>query len=84
MKLYKFYGNFCAPCKALSTLLDNMKLDVPIVNVDIEDDTEDLVTKFYIRNVPTLVLVDSNENELGRIVGTASEDAINKLISKHE
>lgn len=84
MKLYKFYGNFCAPCKTLSTLLDNMKLNVPIVNVDIEDDTEDLVTKFHIRNVPTLVLVDSNENELGRIVGTASEDAINKLISKHE
>lgn len=84
MKLYKFYGNFCAPCKALSALLDNMELNVPIVNVDIEDDAEDLVTKFHIRNVPTLVLVDSNENELGRIVGTASEDAINKLISKHE
>ncbi|MBO7211804.1 MAG: thioredoxin family protein [Methanobrevibacter sp.] len=84
MKLYKFYGDFCAPCKVLSALLEKMELKVPIIEVNIEDDDEDLVTKYHIRNVPTLILVDKNETELARIVGTASEDAINKMISKYE
>lgn len=84
MKLYKFYGNFCAPCKALTTLLESMQLSIPVVPIDIEDDPEDLVTEYRIRNVPTLVLVDDNEVELSRVVGSASEEAIKKMIQKYE
>lgn len=84
MKLYKFYGNFCAPCKALTTLLESTQLSIPVVPIDIEDDPEDLVTEYRIRNVPTLVLVDDNEVELSRVVGSASEEAIKKMIQKYE
>jgi len=41
---------------------------LPYQKVDVDNDTE-LSTKYGIRNVPTLVKVDSNGNEISRLVG---------------
>ena len=54
--LVKFGAPWCAPCKQLDTLLDTMVLDIPIVKVDVEEDT-DTAMKFGIRQIPTIALV---------------------------
>lgn len=78
MELIKFSATWCSPCKVLSNMLQNFK-EVPLKNVDIENDTE-LVKKYNVRKVPTMVLVDTNGEELWRHVGVLSEtDLIDKI-----
>lgn len=82
MKIFKFYADWCGPCKALTKTLDSMNINV--IPIDIESDENDFTTKFKIRSVPTLIFVDDNDNELDRLVGIQSNDAIQKIISKYE
>ena len=78
MELIKFSATWCSPCKVLSNMLQNFK-EVPLKNVDIENNTE-LVEKYNVRKVPTIVLVDENGEELWRHVGVLSEtDLIDKI-----
>lgn len=78
MELIKFSATWCAPCKVLTNMLRNFK-EVPLKNVDIENDTE-LVKKYNVRKVPTMVLVDENGEELWRHVGVISEeDLVEKI-----
>lgn len=83
MKIFKFYAEWCGPCKALTKQLDTMNLSVEVTPIDIENDDQDLTTKFKIRSVPTLVFVDDNENELERLTGSQSNSAIENIISKY-
>ena len=61
--LIDFYATWCAPCKAISPLIDelaeeyNGKVDIYKVNVD---DEPELSTFFNIRSVPTLVFIPMN------------------------
>jgi|TARA_B100001093_G_scaffold420817_1_gene412858 thioredoxin-like negative regulator of GroEL len=66
MKIYYFSAPWCGPCKMLGPVMSKSGLPFQKINVD-EDSI--LSTKFGIRNVPTLVKVDSNENEISRLVG---------------
>ena len=66
MKLYYFSAPWCGPCKVLGPQMEKSGLAYTKVNVD--TDTE-LSAKFGIRNVPTLLKVDSQGNEISRIVG---------------
>jgi thioredoxin-like negative regulator of GroEL len=66
MKLYYFSAPWCGPCKVLGPQMEKSGLAYTKVNVD--NETE-LSTKFGVRNVPTLLKVDSQGNEISRIVG---------------
>jgi len=65
-KIYYFSSLGCQPCKMLGPTMSRSGL--PYQKVDVDNDTE-LSTKYGIRNVPTLVKVDSNGNEISRLVG---------------
>jgi len=58
-KVIRFTATWCGPCKALKTVLDQVKTDVPIEVIDI-DEQPDLATEFGIRSVPTLVMMEDN------------------------
>ena len=60
----KFYAVWCAPCKILSKILGDRP---EIKEVNIEDDTEELRSKYRVRNVPTLIFL-KDEEEVNRIV----------------
>ena len=72
-KIYYFSAPWCGPCKMLGPVMDKSGLSFQKINVD-EDST--LSAKYGIRNVPTLVKVDSNGTEISRLVGNNPLDKI--------
>lgn len=78
-KVYKFYSDTCAPCKTLSSMLQNTESKELIEDVDIFKNHE-LVQKFNIRKVPTLVFVDEEGEKLFSSVGIISPAEFEKLI----
>lgn len=74
MKVLKFYAEWCGPCKVQSQIIKNAgdKITVPVEDVNIDDNLM-LSQNFKIRSVPTMVIVDKDENEIKRHVGVLKE-----------
>ena len=53
----KFFATWCGPCSVVSKQLEGLDLQ----EVDLDQDTEGLTTKYKIRNVPTLVFLKDGE-----------------------
>ena len=68
MKLIKFYGTYCKPCKVLADRLNKLDLTIDLFSYDVEEEVE-LTEKWKVRNVPTVILVDDDNNEVKRWVG---------------
>jgi thioredoxin 1 len=61
--LVDFFAEWCGPCKMIAPLLDQLsteKEDLKIVKVD-ADNAQELMTKFGIRGIPTLLLFKDGE-----------------------
>lgn len=82
-KVYKFFSDTCAPCKTLSSMLQNIESKELIEDVDIFKN-HDLIRKFNIRKVPTLVFVDEKGEELFRAVGVMTSAEFEKLLKDIE
>jgi len=74
MKVFKFYAEWCGPCKGLTMVVNGAKdkISIPIEEVNIDENIM-LSQEFKIRSVPTMVLVDAQENEIKRHVGLMNE-----------
>ena len=76
-RILKFYADWCAPCKALSTVMESMDLPYPVENINIDEEPEEAM-KFNVRGIPCLVLVDEENNVLERVVGSITKEQILK------
>ena len=69
--LVDFYANWCAPCKYVAPLMDELAQThegkLLVVKVD-TDQAPDLSQKWGIRSIPTVILFKDGE-EVGRSVG---------------
>jgi thioredoxin 1 len=73
-KILYFSAPWCGPCKTLGPIIDALSstINVEKINVDV-DQTQS--TKYGVRNIPTLVLVE-NGVEKNRLIGLKSQEDI--------
>ena len=73
--LVDFYADWCAPCKYVAPLMDELAKThegtLLVVKID-TDQAPDLSQKFGIRSIPTVILFKNGE-EVGRSVGFEPE-----------
>lgn len=74
MQIIKFYSESCGPCKVLDANLKKAGIKFESVNV-YDDKNADMVTKFKIRSVPTLVKLE-NGIEVKRHTGLLTEEQL--------
>lgn len=80
-KILKFYSPSCMPCKLLTNVLK--QLEVAYEDIDITDDNNSqLVMKYNIRTVPTLVKVDSVGNEINKLIGFPKTNIIEEFCNE--
>ena len=73
-KILYFTAAWCAPCKALSPVMDSLQGQINFDKIDVDTNT-DLSAQYGVRGVPSLVLVE-NGKEVNRLVGVQSKESI--------
>ncbi len=83
--LVDFYADWCGPCKMMSPILQEVKLNlkdaVKIIKVNV-DQHQDLASHFMVRGVPTLMLFKKGKM-LWRQSGVLSSKDLTDIISNH-
>lgn len=85
-KCLKFGATWCSPCKALKPIFEKVSQmeefkNVEFIEYDIEEeDAEELVIKYGIRSVPTVVLLDDQDNVLKKSIGSIPEDTLIEIV----
>ena len=77
MKFYKFYADWCGPCRVLTTMLNKAQIEYDPINVD---SNEELVNKYDIKTIPVFMAVKDDGTEIDRFIGVKSADAIKQWI----
>jgi thioredoxin 1 len=81
--LVDFFATWCGPCKMLSPLLDQIAEEtegVKVGKVDV-DQEEDLVSRFGIEAMPTILAFKDGE-VVGKQVGFAPKDKLLAMVGK--
>ena len=79
-KIYKVGAEWCGPCRQLKQELKDFDL-VPIIEIDADED-EAFCEKYNIRNIPVLLLCDSDDKVIDKFVGFTSKKEITEKITK--
>ncbi len=86
IKLIDFYADWCMPCKAFAPTLSKVteERDIEVVKVDTAVDEDDLSVKYGIRSIPTVVILqvdeEGNETEVTRFTGIKSETELKSIL----
>ena len=79
MKVYKFYAEWCQPCKMLSKVIEDSKdkIDPSVEFIEFDIDAEMMTAVNYnVRGVPTMVIVDDAGKEIKRQSGYMNEEKL--------
>lgn len=81
MKLLKFYADWCEPCGLQSNIINSLseKISISIENINIDLET-DKASRWKVRGIPTLILVDEN-GEVKRHIGVLDKQNFLKFIA---
>jgi len=69
-----FSANWCGPCKQLGPIMESLSGQINYRKINVDNDTE-LSTKYSVRNIPTLVLLENGE-AVNRTTGLQSKQQI--------
>ena len=82
MKLIKCYATWCGHWRLQHTECENNPIvGAELVEVDIEEDTE-IAEKYLIKSIPTMLLLDDNDNVIHKWIGYTKSADINKFIAE--
>ena len=74
-----FWATWCGPCRmvgpVIQELADKYEGQVIVGKVNIEEDADDLVAQFGIRNIPTILFIKNGE-VVDKLVGAAPKAKI--------
>ena len=77
-ELLKFQADWCSPCKQLSSIMRDVDLGIPIKVIDIDEDSA-MTTKYLIRGVPTLIILEDGR-EVKRMSGVKKLDDLKQWL----
>lgn len=80
MKLLQFKAVWCNPCKMQTKEFEENPVDVELEAIDVDEDDEDLATKYNVRAVPTMILVGDDGKAVHKWVGITKSSTINEFI----
>lgn len=87
-KILKFSANWCQPCHVLRKTFDEISeidefKDIEIVELDVDDvNNSELCFKHQIRSIPTLVMMDENDNVLNKIMGAIPKNNLIDILKQ--
>lgn len=80
IKIVKLYADWCAPCKMLERMMRDLDIKHENVNID-SPDGEGLSIKHDVRAIPTLLVLDENDNLIRKMTGLpATPEDLTKFI----
>lgn len=81
MKVIKIYSDTCGPCKVLEKNLTLAGVPHESVNI-LSEEAEDIIEKYEIRSVPTLLVFDNNGKLHGKYMGVLGVDYLKSLFNE--
>ncbi len=83
--LADFWATWCAPCRALGPVIENLSKTyagkVKVVKVDV-DQAPDLAVQYGVRSIPTVMLFKGGQ-PVGRWVGVQPSATYSKALDEH-
>lgn len=79
MKLLKIYSDTCGPCKVLEKNLQLANIEHESFNISSEQG-EEIVDKYDVRAVPTLILLNDNNEVIKKHIGVMNVEDLKKFI----
>ena len=82
MKIVKMSTSWCPPCRALAPIFEKVSQmeefsNIEFVSFNVEQERDEpLVKKFPVRSVPTVLVLDENDNMIGRTQGYLAESEL--------
>ncbi len=81
-KLIYVSATWCGPCRQFGPIMDKVAVTgIPVQKMDADKDQQS-IAKYGVRSVPTVIKIDSNNNEISRLVGVKSESEVIEFYNK--
>ena len=81
-KLIYVSAIWCGPCRQFGPIMDKVAATgIPVQKMDADKDQQS-IAKYGVRSIPTVVKVDSNNNEISRLVGVKLESEVIEFYNK--
>jgi thioredoxin 1 len=78
-----FWATWCGPCRRVSPIVqelaDQYEGQVIVGKVNIEEDADDLVAEFGIRNIPTILFMKDGQ-VVDKVVGAAPKSTLEEKL----
>ena len=81
-KILYFSAPWCGPCKQFGPVMDRISQTGILVEKVNVDNAPAVAAAYNVRSVPTVIVVNSTGNELGRSVGMLSESQVRQLFNQ--
>ena len=83
MKYLYFSAPWCGPCRTLGPTMEQVAEQVTVEKINADEDQASL-SKYVVRNVPTVILVDASGEVLERLVGVQPAQTYLDKFKEHQ